>query len=295
MLLKDCDIKQMGSTLIEGYREECVEAISYRITIQSIISDTDDTPGTQNSGEQGEYVLKPLDTVYIKSNEKLHLPDNMAARIVERNSMMRKGLFVSGPHYQPGHHTYIFLRVKNLSSKDYILKSGIDPDEAIAQIEFETLDGPVEKPYGNHDDIYQNEDHFVGEVNVGITETINNLVKNSEKLKKDTKKFQNAHEKLYSEILTLMGVFVAIFSLIIANITSIGDLVNKSIWNILIINASLGLTITGLIGLIMVLLDRADKKRAFILCIIAVLFVLLLIFAIRMTNHVRFSGGFMAI
>lgn len=292
MLLKDCDIKQMGSSLIEGYREECVEAISYRITIQSIISDTDDT---SSSSEQGEYLLKPLDTVYIKSNEKIKLPDNMAARIVERNSMMRKGLFVSGPHYQPGHHTYLFLRVKNLSSKDYILKSGTDPDEAIAQIEFETLDGPVEKPYGDHDDIYQNEDRFVGEVNVGITETINNLVKSSKELKKDTKKFQNAHERLYSEILTLMGVFVAIFSLIIANITSIGDLINKSIWNILIINASLGLTITGLIGLVMVLLDRADKKRVFILCIIAVLFILLLIFAIRMTNHVLFSGGFTAI
>lgn len=294
MLLRDCDIKRIGSSLIENYREECVEAISYRITIKSIIADTDGTSGTGNNSEKDEYVLHPLDTVYVKSNERIKLPDYMTARIVERNSMMRKGLFVSGPHYQPGHHTYLFLRVKNLSSKDYLLKSGTDPKDAIAQIEFEMLNGHVDEPYGDHDDVYQNEDHFLGEVNVGITETINDLAQNTETIKKDTEKFQNAHEKLYSEILTLMGVFVAIFSLIIANITSIGDLVNKSIWNILIINASLGLTLTGLMGLITAILDRADKKRIIIICIIAVFFLLLLLFAIWMTNASKFSGGFMA-
>ena len=39
---------------------------------------------------------------------------NILRWIAEKNSRMRQGLAVSGPHYQLGHKTYAFLRVTNI-------------------------------------------------------------------------------------------------------------------------------------------------------------------------------------
>lgn len=275
MILRDEDIKEYGDKLIdEGYNEKCVESISYRITINGIITKDEDGKKTTKS----EYTLRSLDTVYVKSNEHITLPNNMTARIVERNSMMRKGLFVSGPHYQPGHSTYIFLRVKNLTGEDFILKKSSDPREAIAQIEFEKLEKAVADPYGTRDNYYQDEDNFIGEVNEGLSKKVSRLVENTDKLAGDLEGLRNKQEKLYSEIITLMGIFVAIFSLIITNMSSLGQLVKSNIWSFMIINASLGLTISCLIVLLMAFIDKTKNIK--IVCVIAIFFLILLIISV---------------
>ena len=46
-------------------------------------------------------------------------------RIGEKNSRMRQGLWVSGPHYFPGHKTYIYLRVQNLTADTIKIKKEI--------------------------------------------------------------------------------------------------------------------------------------------------------------------------
>lgn len=278
MILRDCDIKALGASLIvRGYREECVEAISYRVTINAIVLE---------NGEQSSYELQPLDTVYVKTNEVIELPNDMAARVVERNTIMRKGLVVSGPHYQPGHKTNMFLRVENLSNRPYILEKGTNEDEAIAQIEFEKLEGDVDKPYGGR---YQEEGEFKGEYSLGITDSIEALVVSKEKLEDDYNSLKDEHKilqdnyeklkesydnignKIYAELLTLMGIFVAIFSLIVVNTSGLGKLVNNNIWNILIINASLGLALTGVIGLIIPVTGRI-KKESVIAVVVSGLF-----------------------
>lgn len=64
-------------------------------------------------------------------------------RIAEKNSRMRQGLKVDGPHYQPGHVTYAFLRVQNISSQIILLAQGM----RIAQIIFEQLTQIPDVPY----------------------------------------------------------------------------------------------------------------------------------------------------
>ena len=44
------------------------------------------------------------------------MPLNVLGRVAEKNSRMRQGLQVDGPHYQPGHITYVFMRVRNISN-----------------------------------------------------------------------------------------------------------------------------------------------------------------------------------
>ena len=70
---------------------------------------------------QTPYQLRPHETVFVKTKEGLKLPDNLVGHIVEKNSVMRLGLQVTGPLYQPTHQTAIYLRVTNLS--DYIVES----------------------------------------------------------------------------------------------------------------------------------------------------------------------------
>lgn len=52
--------------------------------------------------ERLEYRLSPGEVVFIKTQEKLKLLEDILGRIAEKNSLMRLGLKVDGPHYQPG-------------------------------------------------------------------------------------------------------------------------------------------------------------------------------------------------
>ena len=96
MVLVDRDIKalvQNGLLISENYKPENLGSVSYDLTIDNIISEEDIAE---------EYVLKPKEFVIVKTNEELNIPVNMIGKIEEKNSLLRLGLFVSGPVYQPG-------------------------------------------------------------------------------------------------------------------------------------------------------------------------------------------------
>lgn len=66
---------------------------------------------------------------------------------------------MAGPHYFPGHETYLYLRVQNLSEKSITLKE----NDAIAQIFFEELNEIPEKTYDQQENAsYNNEDKYRG-------------------------------------------------------------------------------------------------------------------------------------
>lgn len=137
MVLVDKDIKklvQKGLLISENYKPENLGCVSYDLTIGSIIDKED---------VKDEYVLKPREFVIVKTNEELNIPLNLTGRIEEKNSLMRVGLFVCGPVYQPGHKTYSFLRAYNMSSADIVLKKGFK----IAQIFFDELTDIPEETY----------------------------------------------------------------------------------------------------------------------------------------------------
>lgn len=51
----------------------------------------------------------------IKCNEKIKIPNNMVGKVVDKNSRIRQGLLTTSPVYQPGHETYIYFRIQNVS------------------------------------------------------------------------------------------------------------------------------------------------------------------------------------
>lgn len=137
MVLVDKNIKELiekDLLIITNYKAENLGCVSYDLTISDIIVD---------DKELKEYTLKPQEFVMIRTNEELKMPTNLVGKIGEKNSLLRMGLYVSAPVYQPGHQTYMFLRVYNMSNKEIKLNENLK----IAQIFFETLTEEPEEPY----------------------------------------------------------------------------------------------------------------------------------------------------
>ncbi len=154
MILADKDIKEYisdGRLITSGYDEQNLNGVSYDLTIGAVCDD--------QGAERQTYDLHSGEVVFIKTVEKLSIPENILGRIAEKNSRMRQGLKVDGPHYQPGHVTYAFLRVQNLSRNVITLEQGMK----IAQIIFEQLTQIPQKPYSAQETAaFQNEERYIG-------------------------------------------------------------------------------------------------------------------------------------
>lgn len=156
MILVDKDIKtriQERKELIDpkNFKESNLNGVSYDLTID-VIYDKDEQSHTI-------YELKPGETVFVKTEERLIIPHDILGRIAEKHSRMRQGMVVAGPHYQPGHNTYAFLCVENISENIIKLEKGTK----IAQVMFEQLSDIPDMPYDKQPAAsFQNEEKYRG-------------------------------------------------------------------------------------------------------------------------------------
>lgn len=85
----------------------------------------------------------PGESVFVGSQEIVHLPNTLAASVILRNSHIRQGLSLDAPLYFPGHSTRVFFRVTNASQGAIAL----DCSCGIAQLVLERVEGEVEHSY----------------------------------------------------------------------------------------------------------------------------------------------------
>lgn len=252
------DLVDKGQLISDGYDPENLGAISYDLRIDYIITGE----GNKKSAE-----LIPGENVFIKTIEQLNIPKNVIGRIEEKNSRMRMGLRVDGPVYQPGHKTYAFLRVQNIS-KDVIT---ISQDDKIAQIIFEEL---KQKPQISYDErpgaSFNNENDYKHLGNYA-----SEYQKNIKSFADVKDQIESLKERIYINVLTLMGIMVGIFSLISIDYTAVSKL-DISVWNILSINFSLALCIALIFGLIHLIIDGPKKKYYFFKYLVIVVMLLAL-------------------
>jgi dCTP deaminase len=94
--------------------------------------------------------LDPHHFLLAHTEEVIHLPDWLGARVEGKSSWARKGLFThtSAGWIDPGFHGQITLELFNASSEPIPLT----PGDLISQISFYLLSSPAERPYGkrNH-------------------------------------------------------------------------------------------------------------------------------------------------
>lgn len=244
MILVDRDIKQRHQEIfLDNYDEENVKSIAYDVHIDKIIV---------NEKLEDQYVLHPSEFVFVKTKEKINMPEDLMGRIAEKNSRIRMGLSVTGPHYYPGHTTYVYLRVQNISPADITIKS----NDNIAQIIFEQLTGSPEISYDNQSGAAFN-DEFIYR---GLSVYHDEYEERIHAIKKASEDLDSKINRIYVNILTLMGIFVSIFSLIMVNFSGINSRCMTRDF-IIPMNLSLGLVITVFMGLILTFLNKAENKK----------------------------------
>lgn len=201
MFVVDRNIKEKGESLIFPFEEERVGPISYDLSSKEF--------HTTENGEirsQSEISLEPRESVFVSCVETVDLPNDMAAVINARNSKIRQGLRIDAPIYYPGHKTRVFFRVSNVS-KDVIQFS---KDERYAAIYFVKVDGPVERPY---------EGAFSNELNFGgMAEYRGAYEKAMRKIESKKDELKDMEKGIYANVLVLLTIFVALFSLININV-----------------------------------------------------------------------------
>ena len=94
-----------------------------------------------------------------------------------------------------------------------------------------------------------------------------------EELKQANESLEEKENHIYANILTIMGIFVSIFSLVMVNFSSVtkGTLTKEFI---IPMNLSLGVVITLFMGLILIFLNKAKSKK-FLVAYVIILIVLI--------------------
>lgn len=197
------------------------------------------------------YELAPNSFIIIKTNEQLNIPTNLVGRVGEKNSVMRLGLKVDAPLYHPGHRTFGFLRVQNLTGNAIQLNKGFK----IAQIFFEELKDVPNKPYNKPPAAsFNEEDDYKGYGN--YSSLYNSLIKGMEKSKSE---LDNMKSTIYANVLTLMGIMVAIFSLVSVNFSN--AITNSiSLKQLALVNITLTLCIVVLLGSVVFIVNHSRKN-----------------------------------
>ena len=248
MILVDNQIKQYGEKILTPFNANNVSNICYDITTDRFCIAEGD--------ERKHIELQPGDSVFVQSVEKLMMPDNMIGRITLRNSRIRMGLSLDAPVYQPGHETKIFFRITNVSRNAVKL----DCSKGIASIMFETLDAVPDVKYDGN---YQAEFDYkgLGDYKSKFSDDIVEIERKVENVK-------SIEKSMYGNVLSIMAIFVGIFSLININITMIMHEVNLKA--LLTLNFSTIGSIGFLLATINTLLpDGKNTKCVWVACVIA--------------------------
>ena len=190
--------------------------------------------------------------IFVSIKERLKMPENMIGHIVERNTYLRTGLFVSGPVYQPGHQTTIYLRVYNLSNYDIQISSG----DSIAQICFEYLALRPDVVYGDASDTNYSE--YQNEADFRLSDILKKHVRENTDLEKKLDSFE---ARIYTVFTVFMGAFVSVLALIVLDLNC---LVGKTWWEIILLNLALVISIVTVLKCVMYfcieLIRMSDQK-----------------------------------
>ena len=206
MILADHDLSKLiaeGLIQKETYDPDCLTNIGYDLRTKAFFDE---------SGEHTEKVLLPGESVMVSAEEILEMPKNIAAVVHDRNSRIRQGLSVLAPVYQPGHLTRVFFRLTNISGDEIKLTT----ENSYAMIIFEELSHEADHPYQGD---FKDE---IGEYTglVGYKSAYKTQIRQIEKKAEDVREIEKS---IYANVLAILAVFVAIFSLISTNMKLLED------------------------------------------------------------------------
>lgn len=200
MVLTDHEIHACTSKsgLIENFDPDCFTNIGYDLRADKFYTKTNGV---------SRQILKSGESVFVGAMENIKLPNDMIARVVLKNSRIRQGFSLEAPVYQPGHHTKVFFRLTNVSNDEIELQSS----EKYATIMFDKLSMAADKPY---------EGTFSEEMNFsGMGEYTGIYEKEIRKIERKKEDIKDLEKTIYSNVLVILTVFVALFSFLTTNLS----------------------------------------------------------------------------
>ena len=142
------------SGLIEDFSIDCLGGAGYDLRLGRIYSLKSDglltasarqTPKVEEV-EADQHTLRPGDYVLLETLEKINMPLNLAARILNRSTVFRCGCTLINAFVDPGYRGTLTFGLKNLSTRDFTVERGA----RIAQIVFEEVAGETEGYCGRY-------------------------------------------------------------------------------------------------------------------------------------------------
>lgn len=262
MYLHDLELKRVAEKALDSFDQNQLGPVSYDLQIQYIIKPDED------KRKYDDYSLNPGETVFIASREILSVPDDCMCFISIRNSCIRMGLDINAPIYHPGHHTRLFIRVTNTSSNIIELKKM----DSVCNLMFYQLDKATETPYsGKFRDQFDYDD---------VSEFRSTKLPELIKAEKAVKDVEGMERNIYTNVVTIMTVFIGIFSLMNLNINLLGTAISEKY--LILFNLVLLAGISLLTTLVALVVGKGKTKSALITGVItAILFLAALIAYIK--------------
>ena len=158
MYLVDNEILSLinrGYGIVDGFNRSSLGSISYDMHLDSVFSLTgNEKPIEMN----GNYKFSPFEPLMVKLKEKIKVPNDGIIKLEPRNYVIRLGLEIESPVYQPGHETYCYIRVMNITNEDILLAENF----SLVQAMFGKLNFTPDRLYGtNGHTRYQNERNYI--------------------------------------------------------------------------------------------------------------------------------------
>ncbi len=191
------DLTPKDQTAIFKSHQDCITNIGYDLRAFEFYTHEDHSMN---------YDLLPGESVIVVSKETVHFDEYTSGSVQIKNSRLRMGLSVEAPMYQPGHTTPIYFRLTNISGDIVKLKA----NEQYATLFFYQLHQSPVKPY---DGAFQKEFSFKG-----LADYTSQYKEQIKKLNKKEEDIRTTEKGIYGNVITILSIFIAIFSLINVNI-----------------------------------------------------------------------------
>jgi len=135
----------LPSGLIEGFSMEGLGGAGYDLRLGRLYRlKSDGTLGVKErtlprveEDKSDLFVLASGDYVLVETVEKVNMPGNLMARVLNRSTLFRMGCSLYNAVVDPGYKGTLTFGLKNLSDRKFTVERGA----RIAQIVFEELDG----------------------------------------------------------------------------------------------------------------------------------------------------------
>lgn len=238
MLLSDGEIKDLvvGGVLVDA-TEENIGPVTYDLRTRRFV-------GKGGRGSSS-CVLEPGDSTFVECVESVRLPNDLAARVMLRNSRIREGLTLDAPLYFPGHGTILYYRVTNVSGSQIAL----DADHGIAQVAFERVEKPVSRPYAG---AFQDEMEFRGMGD--YTQVYEGEIRQIEAKADEIK---GVEHRIYGNVMAIMAILAGVFTLVNVNVGATGA--NSSLKSVITLNLVTVGSFAALVALIVGVTDGKAK------------------------------------